>query len=431
MSIELRPLGVKCNIKCVYCYQNPQRFAGNVSREYDMDAMRKAIVEEGSAFTLFGGEPLIIPLTDLEEIFRWGMELYGKSSIQTNGTLIKPHHIKLFKKYNVSVGMSVDGPDELNDARRAGNELQTRRLTQNTLAAIDMLLEENITPGLIVTLHRLNGVGQGREKLKAWIQTLEAKGIRSLRLHVLEVDDYDTQSNLALTPEENIEAFFDLLDFERKSLKKLKFDLLKDAKSTMMGRDQSVSCIWKTCDPYTTDAVRGIEGFGQRSNCGRTNKDGIDFVKAGTRGFERQLALYHTPQEYNGCSGCRFFLVCKGQCPGTAKNGDWRNRTRDCEFWKAILSRIESIIIEDGGSPVSLHPRLKELEEYALSHWMAGARFNIADLLKKLDGSGDVNEPFIPTTHGDHSDHQDSDAVGFYHTDTDHGDEFAGKSSNP
>ena len=27
MSIELRPLGVACNLACHYCYQNPQRDA--------------------------------------------------------------------------------------------------------------------------------------------------------------------------------------------------------------------------------------------------------------------------------------------------------------------------------------------------------------------------------------------------------------------
>ena len=41
-----------------------------------------------------------------------------------------------------------------------------------------------------------------------------------------------------------------------------------------------------------TGAVRGVEGNGQTSNCGRTNKDGIDFTKANTAGYERYLALY-------------------------------------------------------------------------------------------------------------------------------------------
>ena len=66
----------------------------------------------------------------------------------------------------------------------------------------------------------------------------------------------------------------------------------------LLGQDQSTTCVWNACDPYTTRAVQGIEGHGQRSNCGRTNKDGIDFVKADREGFERYLALYPRP-------GCR------------------------------------------------------------------------------------------------------------------------------
>src|SRR6185295_18248700 len=121
MGVELRPLGVSCNIACSYCYQNPQRDAGNVARSYDLERMKAAVEREGGPFTLFGGEPLLVPLPDLEDLFRWGQEKYGGSSIQTNGALISDAHIRLFKNHNVDVGVSVDGPDELNDLRRQGS----------------------------------------------------------------------------------------------------------------------------------------------------------------------------------------------------------------------------------------------------------------------------------------------------------------------
>jgi uncharacterized protein len=110
MTLELRPLGVSCNIACEYCYQNPQRDAGNVEKRYDMAAMKEAIEKEGGPFSLFGGEPLLMPLADLTEIWRWGYELWGRNSLQTNGTLINDDHIRLFKQYNVHVGISIDGP---------------------------------------------------------------------------------------------------------------------------------------------------------------------------------------------------------------------------------------------------------------------------------------------------------------------------------
>src|SRR5205085_9064869 len=98
MPVELRPFGVACNIACHYCYQNPQREAGNFRQPYDLPAMKAAVERQGGPFTLFGGEPLLLPLSDLEELFRWGMEKYGLSTIQTNGILITDAHIRLDRK---------------------------------------------------------------------------------------------------------------------------------------------------------------------------------------------------------------------------------------------------------------------------------------------------------------------------------------------
>jgi uncharacterized protein len=115
-----------------------------------------------------------------------------------------------------------------------------------------------------------------------------------------------------------------------------------------------------------------VEGHGERSNCGRTNKEGIDFVKADRPGFERYLALYHTPQEDGGCQGCRFFLACKGQCPGTAIDGDWRNRTEYCELWKKLFRHIEERLLERGAFPISVQPNRVHLERVMLQAWTSG-----------------------------------------------------------
>jgi uncharacterized protein len=117
MTVELRPLGVSRNLQCQYRYQTPQRDAGSLLRSYDIDSMKEAIRAEGGPYSLFGGEPLMTPLEDLEALWSWGLAEYGSNSIQTNGTLISDRHVQLFKTYKVQVGISLDGPDELNDAR--------------------------------------------------------------------------------------------------------------------------------------------------------------------------------------------------------------------------------------------------------------------------------------------------------------------------
>ena len=383
MTIELRPLGVRCNIQCQYCYQNPLRDAGNVAKEYDLDKMLEVVEQEGDRFALFGGEPLLLPLEDLERLWAWGFQRYGSNSVQTNGALIRREHIDLFRKYNVRVGISIDGPEELNDARWAGSLERTRKTTAQIHAVIRQLCEEGMPPGLIITLHRGNAVGQRLARMNAWIRELEEIGVRSIMLHILEVDHEEIARQYELTTGENLVAFRNFAALARE-LTTLRIRIFDEMRDLLLGNDEKADCVWNACDPYTTRAVRGIEGNGQRSNCGRVNKEGIEFTKGDVEGFERYLALYSTPQEEGGCQGCRFFLMCKGQCPGTAAHGDWRNRTQYCEVWMHLFEECESQLISEGKTPLSVHPSREALEKVLLEHWMEGRPIRLVDACKQV-----------------------------------------------
>ena len=418
MSVELRPLGVKCNIQCQYCYQNPQRDAGNVLHKFDMERMKAAVEAEGGPFTMFGGEALLVPHDVLEDLWAWGLEKWGQNGVQTNGTLIDDRHIELFRKYSVHVGLSVDGPAELNDVRWAGTIEKTRAATEKTHAAIERLCTEGIAFSLIVTLHRGNATADKLPIMYDWMRYLDSIGLMSARLHVLEVEDEFIEGKYALTKDENLAAFkgFHAL---QKELKALKFDVFKDMIDLLTGEDQHGTCVWHACDPYTTRAVRGVEGDGQRSNCGRTNKDGIDFVKADREGFERYLALYHTPQEFGGCKDCRYFLMCKGQCPGTSIRGDWRNRSEHCDLWMDLFRMLEDELLNEGQTPLSARPDRREIEAVMLNAWGSGQNINLSTALQHM-AQGTQPDPGagLSQGHGDHTDgHGD-------HTDGhgDHGD---------
>jgi uncharacterized protein len=197
------------------------------------------------------------------------------------------------------------------------------------------------------------------------------------------VDHPTVEHKYALSPVENAHALVSFAEIEPQ-LGRMSLDLFGDLKGMLLAEDDTATCVWKGCDPLTTDAVRGVEAFGQRSNCGRTNKDGIDYVKSSERGYERYLSLYHTPHEFGGCKDCRFFLSCKGQCPGTAIDGDWRNRTEHCEVWLQLFALIEANLVREGKRPISLDPNLKYLEENMLSAWASGANPSLAEMLRKM-----------------------------------------------
>jgi uncharacterized protein len=386
MPVELRPLGVGCNIRCRYCYQNPQRDAGGVAQKYDMQAMKTAIEAEKTSFMLFGGEPLMVAEADLERLWSWGWKKFRRNGIQTNGVLINENHIRMFKDYHVSVGISMDGPEELNDVRWAGSLEATRSATAKTGAAIRRLCEEKIPPSLIVTLHRANATAEKLPKLSKWLQELDALGVRSVRLHILEVDHPLIREKYVLSTEENIHAFLHFAAFE-KQLKRIRFDVFRDIRKLLTGHDNDTTCVWNACDPYTTVAVRGVEGNGQRSNCGRTNKEGVDFVKSDTPGFERYLSLYFTPQEHGGCNGCRYFLMCKGQCPGTSIDGDWRNRSEHCLVWKALFEYCEREIQREGKEQILSDDLRAQLEAEFIRVWSTGQNTTMERLIPTLQKS--------------------------------------------
>ena len=115
---------------------------------------------------------------------------------------------------------------------------------------------------------------------------------------------------------------------------------------------------------------------------GARTRTGIDFVKSASEGFERYLALYQTPQEDGGCKDCRFFLMCKGQCPGTAIDGDWRNRTEHCQVWMTLFRQLEEELLDQAKSPLSARPLRRQIEQDFLKVWASGRNTTINGLMK-------------------------------------------------
>lgn len=344
------------------------RLAGNA--EVTGEAALKRLKEEGTEFTLFGGEPLLSPLNELEEFFKYGYEKFKKNNIQTNGTLISTGHISMFKRYNVHVGISVDGPGELNDARQVASLAVTRRLTDKTIGNIKLLRQEGISVSIITTLHKLNANEERIGRLIEWFEELDALGITAVRLHFLELDNGVV--HLRLEDDQCIRGLLSLYQKSR-SFRYLRFDIFSEMRRVLLGDFKDVSCIWHGCDPYTTPAVRGIDRDGSLHNCGRTNKDGVAYRKSTTASKERTIALYYTPYSAGGCQGCRFFYACKGECPGTAIEGDWRNRTDHCEVLIKLFEHLEDELVREGKYPVSTdNVRREVLEKEAISGAVTG-----------------------------------------------------------
>ncbi len=120
-SADKRPVVVwnmtrRCNLKCIHCYSNSR----NIPYRDEMTTEEgKALITDlaafGSPVILFsGGEPLI--RKDLPELAQYAVDRGMRAVISTNGTLLTPERIRVFREIGLSyIGVSLDGLQETHD----------------------------------------------------------------------------------------------------------------------------------------------------------------------------------------------------------------------------------------------------------------------------------------------------------------------------
>lgn len=352
------------------------REAGNFSAPLNFVKVKEALSRSNQSFSVFGGEPLLASIEQLKEIWEYGYQKFRSNGIQTNGTLVTPAHVDMFRAYRVHVGVSIDGPEGANSPR-CSDEI-TRKIIDN----IQLMTSEGVEVSLITTIHRKSV--EHLPGLLRFFKDMELLGVKQVNLHNLEVDNIETAESLDLTDEENFDIFKAIYDDTRQS--KIKYLPFEDIKQLLTKRNASATCIWSGCDPLTTPAVHGINPEGALVNCGRTTKEGIDWLKANTPSRERYEALAKTEWKDGGCKDCLYFFACKGQCPGTAIDGDWRNRTKDCQFWYKLMDHIRADIQVSGESLLDFDQMNREF---------------IGSLTGQITEHGDVPHG---DSHGDHTD---------------------------
>lgn len=128
----LLKLASRCNLDCTYCYvyhlgdegwkNNPKLMSKETIDAIALSFQRLYQFQNKSfAVVLHGGEPFLLPYKTLEYLFesiRKSLPDYTTISIQTNGLLLSNELIELCFKYRVTISISLDGPEKINDAMR-------------------------------------------------------------------------------------------------------------------------------------------------------------------------------------------------------------------------------------------------------------------------------------------------------------------------
>ncbi|WP_455719728.1 radical SAM protein [Agathobacter sp.] len=149
-----------CNLNCSYCslgeksdfkYINEKSlmsimiFSCNLARYRD---------ERQINFIFHGGEPTLVSPDVYDECISYinsrYVDLDITFSIQTNGFIITEEFIRMIKKHDINVGVSIDGSEEIHDFERStinGNNTY-KKITEN----IEKMLAENIQVSCLMVL---------------------------------------------------------------------------------------------------------------------------------------------------------------------------------------------------------------------------------------------------------------------------------------
>ncbi|MCL2813257.1 MAG: SPASM domain-containing protein [Oscillospiraceae bacterium] len=134
LTLLIKPASSLCNLKCRYCFYHSLAENRNLGSYGIMKPeTAKTLIEKAAdaatksiSFAFQGGEPSLAGAEYFEYFVNCANETISKSqkklrvsySIQTNGINITEHFARFLKANNFLVGLSLDGPKEINDFLR-------------------------------------------------------------------------------------------------------------------------------------------------------------------------------------------------------------------------------------------------------------------------------------------------------------------------
>lgn len=164
MELDTHTIIVKvtndCNLDCKYCFVEEavprNRIIPMETLELLFDELEVHASQPTVHLTWHGGEPMLAGIEFYKEVIDL-QKTYKKSfvnAIQTNGTLINEEYASFFRDNSFLVGVSLDGPEHINDLVRVDKVGRGtfKRVTQN----LQILRESEVNFGVLSTIARHN-----------------------------------------------------------------------------------------------------------------------------------------------------------------------------------------------------------------------------------------------------------------------------------
>ncbi len=179
LGILIKPVSSDCNMACAYCYYRPvealypdaKRPRMSLETFEQVCAQYLALEPREIKVGWQGGEPTLMGLDffrDVVEVERRHTPPGGcfGNSLQTNGAVLDEEWCQFLARNQFLVGLSIDGPPELNTMRRFADG---RPAYERTMRALHLLKEHEVEHNVLVVISRAN-VDHPREILQFLVE---------------------------------------------------------------------------------------------------------------------------------------------------------------------------------------------------------------------------------------------------------------------
>ena len=343
-------LTTNCNLNCVYCSEGTKEKSLFLPQEIfyklvdELPQLTEFTEDKKIDFLFHGGEPMLYGREGLLNLINYAKtnltDIEIKFSMQTNGTLIDEEWIKFFKENSISIGISLDGYQEIHDTNRKtkSGEPTAEKIIKN----IELLKKEGINIG---TLMVLNSQNVDIEKLFEFIKKhdLQPK-INPLIPCGCASDRKDSDEIYS----SYIELFKKLLPLALQYEKRIIIQPLDEILNTIIGISPMTECSYNgSCGKkFISLYPDGKMGF-----CGRDN-EARRFIYGDLKDSSL-LELYNSEnakkirarQNYlkeNDCKGCSDWELCHGGCAFEAVNqfGKLETKFGRCKDYKEFIKYL-------------------------------------------------------------------------------------------
>jgi len=271
---------------------------------------------------LTGGEPTLVP--DLIDMIGYKSQIMKKQphlAIQTNGTLLTPALITLFKKFNIQVGLSIDGPPEIQEELRGSSDRSLRGMVMLEEAGQDFRVTSVISNKNVHDLDRL-------------VLFLASFGsCRGIGLDLLI--DKGRANSTSIFPAE--------AEHLRRGITRMVHTLdglNKKRKNPILLREmeliKSNSSRHAFCQAASGQSL-AVQSDGSLFPCGQTLGDpSFDRGSLSYSRVQLKSKLTNIKLQSDNCNTCRLLNRCPGECPSRIHYNGLTQSTLICELYRSL-----------------------------------------------------------------------------------------------